>query len=64
MTRYLRQPEVLARIGVSWITILRWERQGTFPKRRRLGLNSVGWIEAEIDQWCAERAGIARQEAC
>lgn len=55
-TRYLRQPEVLARVGVSWITILRWEKQGGFPKRRRLGPNTVAWLESEINEWCASRA--------
>lgn len=55
MSRYLRQPEVLARIGVSWITILRWEKKGLFPKRRKLGPRTVAWVEAEIDEWCANR---------
>ncbi|MES2289953.1 MAG: AlpA family phage regulatory protein [Pseudomonadota bacterium] len=62
--RFLRQPEVIARIGVTWITILRWEKQGRFPKRRKLGPNTVAWVEAEIDDWCASRsvshvAGVA-----
>ncbi|MFM5316248.1 helix-turn-helix transcriptional regulator [Aeromonas veronii] len=26
-----------------------------FPKPIRLGLNSVGWLEHEIDQWLLER---------
>lgn len=56
MTRYLRQPEVLARVGVSWITLLRWEQKDLFPKRRRLGPNTVAWVEDEIEQWCASRA--------
>ena len=54
-TRYLRQPEVLARVGVSWITLSRWEKKGAFPKRRRLGTNTIAWIEAEIEEWCANR---------
>lgn len=56
MMRYLRQPEVLARVGVSWITIYRWEKLGNFPRRRRLGQRTVAWVEAEIDEWCAQRA--------
>lgn len=60
-TRYLRQPELLARVGVSWITVLRWEKKDLFPKRRRLGPNVVAWIEDEIDQWCASRE-IANSE--
>jgi len=54
--RYLRQPDVLARVGVTWITILRWERQGRFPKRRKLGPNTVAWVEAEVEEWCANKA--------
>ena len=53
--RYLRQPEVLARVSVSWATILRWEKQGTFPARRKLGPNTVAWVEDEIEQWCESR---------
>jgi prophage regulatory protein len=54
-TRYLRQPEVLTRVGVSWMTLVRWERADTFPKRRKLGPNVVAWLESEIDAWCASR---------
>jgi prophage regulatory protein len=54
---YLRQPDVLARVGVSWMTLRRWESAGTFPKRRKLGPNVVAWVEAEVDEWCAQRAG-------
>lgn len=61
--RYIRQPEVLARVGVSWITLLRWERRGLFPKRRRLGPNTVAWLEHEIDSWCASRTAADASEA-
>lgn len=54
--RFLRQPQVLARVGVAWITIMRWEAAGLFPKRRKLGERVVGWVEAEIDEWCASKA--------
>ena len=54
--RFLRLPEVLARIGVSWMTILRWEKRGLFPKRHRIGPNTVAWLESDIDNWCAQRA--------
>lgn len=62
-TRYLRQAEVLARIGVSWITLLRWERRGAFPQRRKLGPNTVAWLESEIDAWCASRAPASEDAA-
>ncbi|KHK93557.1 helix-turn-helix transcriptional regulator [Novosphingobium malaysiense] len=53
--RYLRQPEVLERVGVSWMTLLRWEKQGRFPRRRKIGPRIVAWPEAEIVEWCASR---------
>lgn len=63
MTRYLRQPEVLARVGVSWVTLVRWEKEGLFPKRRRLGRNTVAWVEGEIEDWCANRVAVNSTEA-
>jgi prophage regulatory protein len=56
--RYLRQPEVIARVGVSWVTLWRWEKQDRFPKRRRLGPNTVAWVESEIDEWCADHSRL------
>ena len=53
--RMLRQPEVLARIGVSWMTLRRWEDAGIFPRRIKLGPNSVAWRESDIDAWCVSR---------
>lgn len=53
--RFLRQPEVIARVGVSWATLARWEGRGIFPKRHRIGPNTVAWLESEIDNWCAQR---------
>ena len=51
----LREPEVVARTGLSRVTIWRYERRGDFPARRRLGENSIGWIEGEINAWIAGR---------
>jgi len=49
--RILRKPELLGRIGLSDVTIWRWEKEGKFPKRLQLGGNSVGWLESEVDNW-------------
>ena len=53
--RFLRLPEVLALVGVSWRTLLRWEREGRFPKRYKIGPRIVAWKDYEIKQWFAER---------
>lgn len=62
MSRLIRTAEVLARTGLSRTTIWRLERAGLFPARRRLGPNSVGWLESEIDEWVAGRPTL-RPEA-
>ena len=49
--RILRIPDVVERTGLSQTTIWRRERDGEFPRRRRLGENSVGWLESEVDEW-------------
>lgn len=57
-TRYLREPEVLNRVGVSWVTLLRWQKSGLFPVRIRLGPNTVAWREDEVEEWCAKRTKV------
>lgn len=54
--RVMRKKEVLAAVGLSDVSVWRQERAGTFPKRLRLGGNSVGWLQSEILGWIEERA--------
>ena len=53
----LRINEVREATGLSRTTIWRLERQpnGDFPKRLRLGPNSVGWSADEIKDWLESR---------
>lgn len=53
--RIIRKPELLNIVGLSDPTIWRMEREGTFPKRLRLGGNSCGWLESEVTGWLNER---------
>lgn len=57
--RILREAAVRERIPVHPVTRYRWEKAGRFPRRVRLGPNSVGWYEHEIDAWLASRAANA-----
>lgn len=52
---YLRDPEVRKTSGLSKSTIWRKEKEGTFPKRRKLSANSVGWLRSEINAWLTSR---------
>ncbi|MER5111323.1 AlpA family transcriptional regulator [Serratia marcescens] len=55
--KILRLPAVLTKIGIARSTIYDWinpkspRYDATFPKQRRLGQQSVGWLESEIDEW-------------
>lgn len=59
--KILRMPAVMAKTGIARSTIYDWlnpksgRYDATFPKQRRLGQQSVGWLEAEIDQWLLAR---------
>ena len=61
--RILRQHQVCEKVGLSPMTIWRRQKAGTFPQRVRLGPNAVGWIEEEIEAWCAERAAERNRSA-
>jgi len=49
--RLLRFPEVRERTGLSRSTVWRLERQGLFPRHRRVSANVVAWVEAEVSEW-------------
>ena len=67
LDRFLREPEVLRLVGISQMTLYRWERAGRFPMRYKLGPNSVAWKESEVLSWIANRdfaaAGACKKEA-
>jgi len=54
--RILRVRDVVAKVGYCRKHLYELERRQQFPARIRLGPNSVGWLEHEIDAWIAERA--------
>lgn len=51
MVRMMRLPVVEAVTGLSGTTIWRRERDGEFPRRRRLGAGVVAWRSDEIEAW-------------
>ncbi|CAA2950618.1 Uncharacterised protein [Enterobacter cloacae] len=59
--KILRISSVVNKIGVSRSTIYDWinpkspRYDATFPKQRRLGMQSVGWLESELDEWLLKR---------
>lgn len=49
--RLLRFPDIRSRTGLSRSTIWRLERQGGFPRHRRISANAVAWPEDEVLEW-------------
>src|SRR5262245_19116736 len=56
--RILRERKVCERLDLSHATIWRMIQRGDFPAPVRLGPQSVGWIEREVNDWIAARAAI------
>ena len=59
--RILRLKDVMKKMGISRSTIYDWlnpkspRYDGTFPKQKRLGRQSVGWLESDLDKWLSPR---------
>jgi prophage regulatory protein len=53
--KFLRIRQVMLLTGLSRMTIYRLERDGRFPKRRRLSKNAVAWLESDINAWADSR---------
>jgi prophage regulatory protein len=52
----LRQDEVCRRVGLTRRWIWQLEREGKFPKRVKVSLNRIGWLENEVDAWIEAKA--------
>lgn len=55
--KILRISAVMAKLGIARSTIYDWinpkskRYDPTFPKQRKLGKQSVGWLEEDLDNW-------------
>lgn len=58
--RYLRRRDVERESGLSRATIYRHMEQGLFPRPRKVGPNSVRWLESDLQRW---KAGHRTTEA-
>lgn len=54
--RILRKPALLELVGLCEQSVRNLELKGDFPARVALGANSIGWVEAEVRAWLADRA--------
>jgi predicted DNA-binding transcriptional regulator AlpA len=63
MTKILRPRETALKLGVSLMTVWRWERAGVLPPKLRLGPNTVGFIADDIDEFIQSRPRAPRRTA-
>lgn len=56
--RLIRRKEVQAKTGLGVSSIYALMKVGKFPKSLYISERRVAWIEAEIDQWIAERIAV------
>lgn len=63
MTKMLSKRQVKELVLYSPQHIARLEAAGQFPKRVKLGVNRVGWVEAEILDWLDKRIKARDQQS-
>ena len=55
MSCIIRITDVMARTGLSRVSIWRKVRAGQFPAPLEISPNAIGWHESEIAEWQASR---------
>ena len=53
--RLIRLPEVRKMTGLSRTRIYELEREGRFPRRRKLSERACAWVAAEVQEWARSR---------
>ena len=54
----LRLPEVKKITGLSRSSIYAMMEKSAFPRQVSLGARAVGWIDAEISEWIAQKVKL------
>lgn len=49
--KLIRINELMAMTGLSMSTLLRMERRGKLPNRRKISTQAMGWLSEEIEEW-------------
>ena len=60
----LRIFEVAHRTGLARSSIYAKIQNGDFPRPIKLGARSVGWLEADVNQWIERQISRSREGVC
>lgn len=61
--RILRRRQVEEATGLPRSSLYAKIKKGEFPAQIRLGARSVGWTQASVSAWVAERIAATREAA-
>lgn len=53
--RFIKLPDVMAKVGLGRSSIYAKMKSGDFPKSIELSRSNVVWLESEIDHWILEK---------
>lgn len=61
--RIIRAGELSELLGISKVTLWRWERDGHFPPRKKIGPGSaVGWLSTDVEEYLKSRPNVKEEE--
>ncbi len=56
-----RYEDLKKQFNLSRSSLDRWEKSGDFPKRIRLGANSIAWRSEDVQRWLQERSNTKQE---
>ncbi|MFC5487703.1 helix-turn-helix transcriptional regulator [Dokdonella soli] len=59
----MRRPEVQRATGLSRSSLYRLIAEKDFPPAIRLSMNTVAWLESEVNAWIGARIAASRTQA-
>ena len=60
LLQVLRLPQVCKVTGLCRSMIYQLETEERFPRRIKIGVRAVGWVEGEVQEWLAGRIERSR----
>jgi len=61
--QFLRLPQVCQVTGLRRSMIYQLEAERRFPRRIKIGMRAVAWIDGEVQQWVRQRIEQSRKVA-
>ena len=61
--KVLRLPQVCEVTGLRRSMIYQLEAEQRFPRRIKIGVRAVGWMQGEVQQWVVQRIERSRSSS-